>query len=54
MLLNAGVASGLFISYIEGSPIWIVVICGIFLLALVNVIAMTKIRKQQAKADTSD
>ena len=45
ILLNAGVAGGLVVSYFRGAPIWIVAICGVFLFVLVNVLALIKIRK---------
>jgi hypothetical protein len=48
ILMNVGVAGGLIVSYFQGAPLWIIVLCGIFLFVLVNVILLIKLRKVQA------
>ena len=53
VLLNAGVLGGLVVSYLRGAPLWIIAICGVFLLALANGLAIIKIRNDQAKARVS-
>lgn len=48
ILVNAGIAGGLVVSYLEGSPLWILALCGIFLTVLANVVMLMKFHKAPA------
>lgn len=54
ILVNAGVAGGLVVSYFRGAPLWIIALCGIFLFALVNLLLRIQSRKAQANDSKSN
>ncbi len=47
ILLNAGIAGGLLVSYVHGSPLWIIILCGVLILVIVNVVLLFRLRDAQ-------
>jgi hypothetical protein len=54
IIVNAGLAGGLIVSYFRGAPPWIIAICGIFLFAFANAIMIFKLRQSRVRGNNSN